>query len=348
MTDVTEPMLLSTGSVGRYLRDRGLIESDDDIEAVELGGGVSNVVIAVRSQSSHESSDAFRAVVKQSLPRLRVADEWLAKRERVLNEARALDLLGQLTPGRIPRVLDVDPGEYVVTIERAPDDWCDWKRLLLAGHVDARVAGDLGRLLAGWHAGTSGAGAVPPELDDPEAFEQLRVDPFYRTIAARRTEVAAVVERYADEMLATRRCLVHGDYSPKNVMVPAGGAHDGLWVLDLEVAHLGDPVFDLAFMVAHLTLKAIHMPAHLAALRACVTAFWDGYVAEMPDHLASTPQYVLGHVGCILMARVDGKSPAEYLTQRDRDTARELGRLLAEEPRDDVAQAWEILERVRS
>ncbi len=337
----TEQPLLTVASVGGYLLERGLIGSDETLEATELGGGVSNVVIAVES-------DAFRGVVKQSLPRLRVADEWLAKRERVLNEAEALELLGRITPSRVPRVIDVDEERLVVTLERAPDGWRDWKKQLLAEQIDPSVVAALGQLLAAWHAGTCEPGAVPSSLDDPEAFDQLRVDPFYRTLASRRPEVADIVDHYADAMLATRRCLVHGDFSPKNVMVAPDGAAAGIWVLDMEVAHIGDPVFDLAFMLAHLMLKTLHLPSRRESLGACIAAFWDAYATAIPDDLVTDTRYALGHAGCIVMARVDGKSPAEYLTTSEQDSARELGRRLTADPPQSIAGALTILGRVRS
>lgn len=333
--------LLSVQTVGAFLRGRGLIEARATVEATELGGGVSNVVLDVRA-------DGSRFVVKQSLPRLRVADEWLAKRERVLNEAQALDLLGRLTPGRVPRVIDVDPQELVVTLERAPDGWSDWKGQLLARRVDPLIAGHLGGLLASWHVSTSSAGEIPKGLDDPEAFEQLRVDPFYRTIARRRPEVASIVDGYAASMRSSRRCLVHGDFSPKNVMVPGPAGRPGLWVLDLEVAHIGDPVFDPAFMLAHLALKSVHLPDVAEDLRLCATSFWEAYADSATGEVASPAARVLGHTGCILMARADGKSPAEYLTSSEREIVRVVGRRLAEEPPAAIDEAWRVLDEVAS
>jgi hypothetical protein len=98
------------------------------------------------------------------------------------------------------------------------------------------------------------------------------------------------VGEYVEEMLDTRRCLVHGDFSPKNVL--CGG--EELWVLDFEVAHVGDPVFDLAFMLNHLMLKAIHRPAACEGYRDCAEAFLDAYARPLEEH------YLLGHTGCLM------------------------------------------------
>ena len=171
-------------------------------------------------------AEGFHAVVKQALPRLRVADKWLAKRERSVAEAAALRLAGELAPGAVPGVLDVDEEECALVVEHAPVGWRNWKELLLAGDADPAVARRLGHLLAVWQAGTSG----DTELDGADVFEQLRVDPYHRTVMRRDPELSAAVGAYVERMLATRLCLVHGDYSPKNVLV--GG--DGLWVIDFE------------------------------------------------------------------------------------------------------------------
>ena len=316
--------LLTVETVGGYLESRGIAPVT---EAAELGGGVSNVVLAVRS-------DGRDLVVKQSLPRLRVAQEWHAKRERVLTEARALTLAAELTPAHVPAVVDVDPVRYAVVIERAPRSWSPWKDRLLAGEANPSIGGGLGEVLAAWHASTSGDDRMREAFGDHEAFDQLRVDPFYRTVARRWPDLAPAIARYVDAMLSRRTCLVHGDYSPKNVLVG-----DGLWVVDFEVAHAGDPSFDIAFMLTHLFLKSIHRPGEAGAYLACAGAFVDAYrEGAGPLDL----RYVLGHVGCLALARVDGKSPVEYLDGRGRERARAAGReLLAQTPRS-LDEAWHV------
>jgi 5-methylthioribose kinase len=111
-------------------------------------------------------------------------------------------------------------------------------------------------------------------------------------------------------LLEHRLCLVHGDFSPKNVL--ADGAR--VSVLDWEVAHYGDPVFDVAFLQAHLLLKAVHRPESSRAYRELADTFLRRYDAAVPDPLRRPDDYLAGQVGCLLLARVDGKSPAEYLT----------------------------------
>ena len=303
---------------------RGLVAAAD-VRATELAGGVSNTVLLVESPVG-------RWVLKQSLARLKVADEWLAKQERIVTEGRALELAAKLAPGAVPAVIDVDPDAFAIVIEAAPDDWANWKTLLLDGTVDPAVGAGLGWTLSACHAGTAGDGDVAAAFDDTEAFEQLRVDPYYRTIRARVPEVDAPVGALIERMLATRSCLVHGDFSPKNVLTGAGGS----WLLDWEVAHTGDPAFDVGFLATHLTLKALHRPGDAAAYGACFEAFLTAYRAGMPlDEVRA-----VAHLGALLVARTDGKSPAEYLDEPTRSAARELGiRVLRDRP-TTFAELW--------
>ena len=135
-------------------------------------------------------------------------------------------------------------------------------------------------------------------------------------------------------MEATHVCLVHGDYSPKNVLVG-----DGMWVIDFEVAHFGDPVFDVAYMLNHLLLKLLHLPGSAPALESSAACFWEAYASRVQDALLPETQYLLGHVGALMVARVDGKSPVEYLTRDEQDLARQLGSVLLLDPPQSLNEA---------
>jgi hypothetical protein len=312
---------LDTRNVAGYLAQRG-IPLEAGATALILGGGVSNVVLAVG-----EGPGAL--VVKQALPRLRVDDDWRAPPERALAEADALDLVGMLTPGAVPRVVDRDFDRCTLVIERAPNHWENWRSLLLSGTVDPEIGTHLGSLLSSWHNATFYECTLSPRFYEVEPFEALRVDPYYRTVAKRLPHMSRSVLGYADEMLARRLCLVHGDFSPKNVLV---GPSPDLWVIDFEVAHLGDPAFDLAFLLSHLLLKSVHRPELATAYDRCAAQFSSAYEAGARAELSPPWDYVIGHVGCLLLARVAGKSPVDYLTADERSLVVRLGELLVSAP----------------
>ncbi len=319
--------LVRAADAAAYLVRRGIFRNADGLDVTELTGGVSCAVFAVRGEGR-------RVVLKQALPRFRVADEWLVPPERAVTEAQAFELMARLAPGSVPALLDVDPEICALVVEAAPPSWRSWKSYLLEGDADAAVATRLGELLAVLHTGTADV-----EIGSAESFEAQRVDPYLRTIQRRHPALAEAIGVYIERLLATRLSVVHGDYSPKNVLVRDAC----VWVIDWEVAHRGDPAFDLAFMLNHLLLKTIHRPDARAGYEACGEAFWQAYargVRELP-----ALDYVLGLTGCLMLARVDGKSPAEYLTDDSRERARACGISMLTDPPDSLRKTWAALAR---
>jgi 5-methylthioribose kinase len=301
--------LVEPGTVVDYLRGRGVVSGDAAPRVESLAGGISNDVLAVRG-------DGVDVVVKQALPKLRVQQDWRAPVTRILAEAAALRLAGALAPGTAPAVLDVDEHNMVLTISRAPDTLRNYKTDLLAGAVDPTTAQALGRALGRWHSATADDAAVRRDFPD-QAFIELRIAPYYGRISEVHPDLKPTVTDAAQTMLGTKRCLVHGDFSPKNVL--ADGA--AICVLDWEVAHYGDPVFDLGFLQTHLMLKSIHRPQDTAAYHASWRAFHTEYNASGLD---VDDAYLALHTGCLLLARVDGKSPVEYLDAPTQSRVREL------------------------
>jgi tRNA A-37 threonylcarbamoyl transferase component Bud32 len=317
---------LTPQSAVPYLTGRGLLDPGNRADVDLLGGGVSCVVIAVVSESG------ARFVVKQARAQLRVAEQWLASPDRAETEADALQVAATIVPGAVPAVRDVDPAAHTLVLEYAPVGWASWKDLLLRGDVDSQVARWLGDTLARIHSHTAADPTIPERFDHADAFEQLRVGPYYRRTAEQLPELADAIGERIERLEDRRSCLVHGDFSPKNVLVGGGGR----WVIDFEVAHFGSPVFDVGFMVNHLLLKAIHRPQLGVEYGRCVSAFWEAYAAAVTPRLMQPADEILKEVGCLMLSRVEGKSPAEYLDDGQRDTARALGRRLLLDPPSEL------------
>jgi 5-methylthioribose kinase len=316
-----------------YLTGRGQLRPGEggQCRVTRLTGGVSAETLLVESPHS-------RLVVKRALGRLRVAEEWRAKPERAMTEAAAMRALSAITPAHAPFLLDADRLANTLVMRAAPADWANWKSVLLNECHDptrgpVATAAELGRVLGVWHAATRDEPRLTARFGDREVFEQLRVTPFYREIAAIHPAVADRVRACVAQLEEDRRCLVHGDYSPKNVLAGA----DGLMVLDFEVAHLGAAVFDVAFMQCHLLLKALHRPELRLVLAASSSAFLDAYQRETIDQLDA----LLGtHVGCLLLARVDGVSPAGYLSPDTASVVRRLALRLLAEKEPGIGRVW--------
>jgi hypothetical protein len=314
--------------VRQHLIARGLIEPDVLIAVEPLSGGISSDVVAV-------SGPAFDLVVKRALPRLRVDEEWLADAARLITEGHALRLAHALVPDAVPAVVDLDEDTLTLVLTRAPRSWTNWRDDLLAGAIDPTIGTGLGETLAIWHRETAGSLAPISGFGNVDSFIQLRIHPFFLTIAQRHPTVAQRVENTAERLLSTKTCLVHGDFSPKNILT--GG--DSRWVLDWEVAHVGDPAFDLGYLIAHLILKAVHRRAWAMNFHIVARAFLDGY-RRADASLPFSRNEVAETAACLLLARVDGKSPAEYLSARDLRLVRTLALDALSSSPLDVLGTW--------
>jgi 5-methylthioribose kinase len=263
---------------------------------------------------------------------LRVAMDWRARLDRIWTERAALDLLGSLLPGGIvPTVLFEDRAEYLFAMTCAPDDAATWKTRLMAGQVDPAIAARLGTILGTIHAEAHGHPAMQALLSDTSLFDELRVDPYYRTAANAHPDMAGrIVDLIASmDRPAGFRTLVLGDFSPKNILVHS----QGLILLDFECAHAGDAAFDLGFFLSHLLLKAIRASSNnkrLASAYAGLTPpFWSAYLDRRGLDAAGRSELVrraILHVAACALARVDGKSPVEYLEGPEQDIARSFAR----------------------
>lgn len=317
---------VDAASAPAYLVRHGILRSPEATVEV-LGGGVSAEVLGI-----HAAEGAF--VLKQALPRLRVEREWLAEPSRALIEARALRLASSIIPDAVPPLLLADEERFVLVLGMAPPRLRDWKSTLLrgGGGRDVETAERLGEVLALVHAGTSAmTGSLHDDFVDGDAhFLALRIEPFHRAAAAAVPELAVPLAELVDELVERRsRCLVHGDFSPKNVMADGRS----LWVLDWEVAHLGNPVFDVAFLLAHLLCKSLHVRASRALYLACARSFLDAYDRGIPADVRVPDRMLVRHVAGLVLARVVGTSPAAYLTAAERATGRDLaGRWLLAPP----------------
>jgi 5-methylthioribose kinase len=304
---------LDPDAIARYLVEHRLLPQGD-VAVEALAGGVSNDVIAVNAAG-------VDVVVKQALARLRVAEEWLATPQRIGREAEALRLAATIAPGSVPELLHLDRDLHLLVMNRASRSARTWKADLLDGRIDAGVASRVGELAGGWHGATADDPEIAHTFGDLESFIQLRIEPYHLTVAGRHPELAPRLEDLAAELLAGDRrcCLVHGDLSPKNVLIDA----PGLWVIDWEVAHFGNPVFDLGFVLCHLACKAVHRPADGGGFAAAGAAFLAAY-GHAAGHVRRRieDESLAAHTAALMLARADGKSPVEYLDEPARTRLR--------------------------
>lgn len=302
-------------SIARDLAELGLIEAEEPVRFAALPGGVSSDIFKI------EAGDRV-FVVKRALPKLRVAGDWQAPTSRNRHEADWLVTVGRILPGSVPRLLARNDDSGLFAMEYLdPALFPVWKEQLRDGHVDPDFAAAVGRSLASIHAQTAGDPAVAELFATDPIFHAIRLEPYFEATAKQHPQIAAPLMALSAQTLVTKMALVHGDVSPKNILVGPNGPV----FLDAECAWFGDPAFDLAFCLNHLLLKCLWnraaAPHLIAALESLAAAYRERVTWEPPAAVEGRAARLLAG---LLLARVDGKSPVEYLTSADQELVREV------------------------
>jgi 5-methylthioribose kinase len=319
---ISRSMILTAQNAVEYLRSRGHLSPGESACARELSGGVSNTVIHITRLEGRG------LILKQARARLNVAEPWHCSVERIWREVEVLRICTELLRCRptdaplkpdVPELFFTDRENYVYGMSAAPAEHVVWKQELLSGAARSEVAQSCGLLLGTLHAQSWHADSLARQLGDRQFFDELRLDPYYRRISLVHESLAPAIHRLIDSVWRERHCLVHGDFSPKNLLV----CRDSLLLIDFEVGHYGDPAFDLGFFLSHLVLKAVHHAPADGPFFDLIEEFWSRYQAQMAHVVSSAELHaliergILNFAGCTL-ARLDGKSKIDYL----RDAAR--------------------------
>ena len=295
------------------------------------------------------SSEIFRAdlpdgpiCIKRALPKLRVAADWRVPVERNRSEVEWMRVAAEIVPAAVPKILGEDPaGGCFAMAYLPPDGHPVWKDQLRAGVVELQTARAIGDVLGRIHAATADRPEVAARFKTDALFYALRLEPYLEATAMSHPDLASQLGRLVETTRSTNRVLVHGDFSPKNLLIgPAGPV-----VLDAECAWYGDPAFDLAFVLNHLLLKGAWQPQwrrRYSDAFVALTAAYLSHVAWEPP--ASCEARAAALLPGLMLARIDGKSPVEYLTEKSRKNAvRTFARALTADPVTQVAvvaQRW--------
>jgi aminoglycoside phosphotransferase (APT) family kinase protein len=283
----------------------GLVSPGQGVRMSPLSGGVSCDVLKV------ETDDNRVFVVKRALARLRVTADWRAPVERMTSEVRWLELARSIDPRLAPEVLAEDEEEHLFAMRHLePQSHPVWKEELAAGRIEPAFAAAVGRDLARIHLATAGRAEVAARFSNDNLFMALRIDPFLLYVAGRDVQAAPRLRALARDLQGRKVALAHGDISPKNILMGPGGPV----FLDAECAVYGDPAFDVAFCLAHVLLKTVWLKPHAPALMASFDGLWAAYGPAVDwEPLQDLSRRAASLVGALLLARVDGKSPAPYL-----------------------------------
>jgi aminoglycoside phosphotransferase (APT) family kinase protein len=309
------------------ISELGLGSAEDVVSVTPLTGGVSSDIALV-------DMGTRKICVKFALKQLKVAEEWYAKVERNRAEYRWLTFAASIVPEATPTLLgasDTANGFAMEFVEG--DDVYLWKTELLRGQNDRGEAARVGQVLGKIQAASSSE-EVLAGFQNQEDFYALRLEPYLVFTATRHPAVSDKITGLVDMLNQHQLVLVHGDVSPKNIIFRGGGPI----FLDAECATIGDPSFDLSFCLNHLILKAVHIENNRSSLLASVLQFWTAYAPHVTwESAGELEKRVCRLLPAMLLARVDGKSPVEYLDADEQATVRSVSLALIRDPADSLA-----------
>ena len=317
------------------LQNAGLLKSLETASFEALSGGVSSDIWRVETQGQVYC-------VKRALSKLKVEADWFAPVERNLFEVAWYQVANKVAPGCAPQVIAHDEIAMLCVMEYLdPDTHKLWKNELRWGQADIATASQVGKLLGRIHAGTAGREKINKSLPDIDIFHAIRLEPYLEAVAASHPDLKDQLYSLSHRTAGNRLTMIHGDVSPKNILLgPSGPVF-----IDAECACIGDPAFDLAFCLNHLLLKCLWKPDSQADFMACFRAMCTSYSSQVTwEYPAQVEARAASLLPGLFLARIDGKSPVEYVTdERDKDKVRRCARALLLSPPNrlaKIADAW--------
>jgi hypothetical protein len=238
------------------------------------------------------------------------AQLWEAPVERNVFERRWLETATRAVPGIAPRVLAHDDSGVFAMEYLDGATYPLWKAELRAGRADRRFAQTVGAQLARVHAATAGRDDVARQFATDAGFHAIRLEPYLLATARVHTDLAPVLKSLAERTARTRLALVHGDVSPKNILVgPAGPGVSRCRVRLVRRSGLRPRVLPQP-PAAERRLGAGVAGRFSRLLRCARRGLLEGVTWESAGALQARAASLLPG---LLLARVDGKSPVEYL-----------------------------------
>lgn len=288
-----------------YLLEKGVISNDVPYEVNYCKGGVSCVAALIETEGK-------TLLVKQGREKLATKEDWRADPGRMEVEARANDFYNKCIPESAPAVLTYDDENCIMVREAAPASSRMWKQDLLEGIFDFDVAKKTMEALAIVHNKSANNEEAREGYSDMSVFEQLRVSPYFEFLATKHPELKDEILGMIPKIAGIHEVIVHADYSPKNILVNDDRT---ICILDYEIAHYGWAAFDVAFFTNHIVLKSAHMRQYNGALLNMLLHMTDTYfgMIDFADAAAMEAECI-PLLGVLMLARIDGKSPAEYIT----------------------------------
>lgn len=313
-----------------YCRQHGLL-TGNRARLTPLAGGVSSDIMLVEQ-------DSRQFVLKRSLEKLRVEDDWRCSTARNISECEAIRYASRLFPENVPRILHADAEQRLFIMEYFGSEFTPWKTRLLKGDIDLQVGEKIGALLARLHGSSWLAPGLRKQFNTGADFFALRIEPYLLTTGQRHPQLKPLFQQEAERIQRTSLALVHGDWSAKNFLV----SEDRLIILDWEVAWFGDPAFDAAFFLNLIYLKSLLNSGQLHQYFELMSVFRAAYGQQLYQLDEQLERRILRLTLMLMLARIDGKSRAEYITS---DADKNLVRAFTRHALLDGIDCWQEVDR---
>ncbi len=320
----------------QVINELGLASPEESIVVKPLTGGVSSDIASVAFNQK-------KICVKFALEKLKVSADWYAPIQRNEAEYRWLEFAHSITPESTPRLLgrSVTHNAFAMEFIEGEDSYL-WKTSLLNEEADQGEAGKIGSILGRIHAASAGTAMLENDFQNQQDFTALRLEPYLQFTASRYPDLSDDLHGLVSMLEHHEYVLVHGDVSPKNVVFRSNNPI----LLDAECATIGDPCFDVAFCINHLLLKATHLPSSRKSLLASVEKFWSAYEKNISwEKSNALEQRVCRLLPALMLARIDGKSPVEYLDEKNRELVRSIAKPLITKPAQSLFETIDTINK---
>jgi len=329
------PDSLTPETICKIIGRMGLLPDGEKCICEPLSGGVSSDIWKMTVGSK-------RYCLKRALPRLKVTQLWEAPVSRNRFEWWWFRTAGAICPDAVPNLVAHDPEAGLFVMEYLdPKDCPSWKAQLRDGVIHENTAEWVADRLVQIHAATAHSQEIASQFATDDSFYAIRLEPYLIATERIHRDLADRLDTLVATTASTKLALVHGDISPKNILVGPKGPI----FIDAECAWYGDPAFDTAFCLNHLLLKCLWRPQYSKAFLACFDRFAGTYLKGVSwESPASIEARVAHLLPALFLARIDGKSTIEYVTtERDKNRVRDIARPLILRPTDDlgdIRRAW--------
>jgi hypothetical protein len=298
-----------------YLREKNIIRDGFPYALKYCQGGVSGTVVFVDTGEKP-------MIVKQALGRLKVKEDWFCDPSRMNNEQKSNEIYHRLVPLCAPEVYFYDEENCIYGREAAPAGSITWKEDLLGGLFDFMAAEQAMSSLVEVHNRCAGDRDLENVFGNKKIFYELRISPYIEYVVQKYPGLSSFAMPVVRELMESNLTLVHGDFSPKNIMIN----FRKIYILDYEVAHYGHPSFDVAFFANHFVLKGVKNKAWAEAYMGMLDFMLRIYFSKVRCiSPAVMEKSVIKLLALLMIARVDGKSPVEYISSdEDKEQIRSI------------------------